>query len=197
MIGTTILHYKIIEKLGEGGMGVVYRAHDTKLDRFVALKFLPEKISISQEDKARFLQEARAASAVMHANVCIIFDITEDDGRQFIVMEYVDGVTLRQKTAASGMQIADSINYAIQIGEALQEAHGKGVVHRDVKMDNIMVNSRNQVKVMDFGLAKLKGSLKLTKTSSTVGTLAYMAPEQIEGGEVDARSDIFSFGVVL
>jgi tetratricopeptide (TPR) repeat protein/TolB-like protein/predicted Ser/Thr protein kinase len=197
MIGTTILQYTILEKVGEGGMGVVYKAHDNKLDRLVALKFLPEKISITEEDKARFLQEARAASAVMHPNVCVIFDIAEHDHRQFIVMEYVDGVTLHQKIAASRTQIADCVGYAIQIAEALQEAHSKSVVHRDIKMDNIMVNSRNQVKVMDFGLAKLKGSLKLTRTSSTVGTLAYMAPEQIEGGEVDARSDIFSFGVVL
>ena len=195
MIGQTISHFKILEKLGEGGMGVVYRAEDTKLDRLVALKFLPQQITISEEDKARFLQEAKAASAVMHPNVCVIYDIQEHDGQQFIVMEYVDGKTLRQMVPVQKMQTA--IDYAIQIGEALQEAHSKGIVHRDIKTDNIMVNTKNQVKVMDFGLAKLKGSLKLTKTSSTVGTLAYMAPEQIQGGEVDARSDIFSFGVVL
>jgi serine/threonine protein kinase len=195
MIGQTISHYHIVEKLGEGGMGVVYKAHDTKLDRFVALKFLPRQITVSEEDKARFLQEARAASAVMHPNVCVIYDIQEHEGQQFIIMEYVDGKTLRQLVPIQKTQTA--IDYAIQIGEALQEAHSKGIVHRDVKTENIMVNSKNQIKVMDFGLAKLKGSLKLTKTSSTVGTLAYMAPEQIQGGEVDARSDIFSFGVVL
>jgi serine/threonine protein kinase/tetratricopeptide (TPR) repeat protein len=195
MIGQTISHYKILEKLGEGGMGVVYKAHDTKLDRLVALKFLPQQITVSEDDKARFLQEAKAASAVMHPNVCVIHDIQEHQGQQFIVMEYVDGKTLRQTVPVQKTQTA--IDYAIQIGEALQEAHSKGVVHRDIKTDNIMVNSKNQIKVMDFGLAKLKGSLKLTKTSSTVGTLAYMAPEQIEGGEVDARSDIFSFGVLL
>ena len=195
MIGQTISHYKILEKLGEGGMGVVYKARDTKLDRPVALKFLPQQITVSAEDKARFLQEAKAASAVMHPNVCVIHDIAEHEGQQFIVMEYVDGKTLRQMVPIQKIQ--DAIDYAIQIGEALQEAHSKGVVHRDVKADNIMVNSRNQVKVADFGLAKLKGSLKLTKTSSTVGTLAYMSPEQIQGGAVDARSDIFSFGVVL
>jgi serine/threonine protein kinase len=195
MIGQTISQYRILEKLGEGGMGVVYKAHDTKLDRPVALKFLPHGIIVSKEDKARFLQEARAASAVMHPNVCVIYDIAEHEGQQFIVMEFVDGKTLRQIIPVQKMQ--DAISYAIQIGEALQEAHSKGVVHRDVKTDNIMVNTKNQVKVMDFGLAKLKGSLKLTKTSSTVGTLAYMAPEQIQGEEVDARSDIFSFGVVL
>ncbi len=205
MIGTTISHYKILEKLGEGGMGVVYKAHDTKLDRDVALKFLPHHLAATPEEQARFLQEARAASALNHPNVCTIHDIAEHDGQQFIVMELVEGRTLREIIAnrqssperSRGTTIADLIQYAIQIGEALQEAHAHGIVHRDVKTDNIMVNSKNQVKVMDFGLAKLKGSLKLTKTSSTVGTLAYMAPEQIQGGEVDARSDIFSFGVTL
>jgi len=195
MIGRTISHYKILEKLGEGGMGVVYKALDTKLERFVALKFLPQEVSVSAEDRARFLQEARAASAISHANVCVIYDIAEHEGRQFIVMEYVDGKTLRQMVPIAKVQ--DALGYAIQAGEALQEAHSKGIVHRDIKAENIMVNEKNQVKVMDFGLAKLRGSLKLTKTSSTVGTLAYMAPEQIQGGEVDARSDIFSFGVVL
>ena len=195
MIGRTISHYKIVEKLGEGGMGVAYKALDTKLDRFVALKFLPHKISLSDEDKTRFLQEARAASAVSHTNVCVIHDVSEHEGQQFIVMEFVDGKTLRQMVPIEKVQQA--LGYAIQIGEALEEAHSKGVVHRDIKTENIMVNMKNNVKVMDFGLAKLRGSLKLTKTSSTVGTLAYMAPEQIQGGEVDARSDIFSFGVVL
>ncbi|MBM4161697.1 MAG: hypothetical protein FJ217_11455 [Ignavibacteria bacterium] len=195
MIGQTISHYRITEKLGGGGMGIVYKAHDTKLDRFVALKFLPHGILVSEEDKARFLQEARAASAVMHPNVCVVHDIAEHAGQQYIVMEFVDGKTLRQIIPVQKMQ--DAITYAIQIGEALQEAHSKGIVHRDIKTDNIMVNTKNQVKVMDFGLAKLKGSLKLTRTSSTVGTLAYMSPEQIQGGEVDARSDIFAFGIVL
>ena len=195
MIGQTISHYKILEKLGEGGMGVVYRAEDTKLKRTVALKFLPKDLATHEPERARFLQEAQAASALNHPNVCTIYDIAEHDGQQFIVMECIEGKTLRQMVPLQKTQTA--IDYAIQIGDALQEAHSKGIVHRDVKTDNIMVNSKNQIKVMDFGLAKLKGSLKLTRTSSTVGTLAYMAPEQIEGGEVDARSDIFSFGVVL
>ena len=195
MVGTTISHYKILEKLGEGGMGIVYKAHDTKLDRDVALKFLPHHLTATADEQARFLQEARAASALNHPNVCTIYDIAEHDGQQFIVMECIEGKTLRQMVPVQKTQT--SIDYAIQIGEALHEAHSKGIVHRDVKTDNIMVNSKNQIKVMDFGLAKLKGSLKLTRTSSTVGTLAYMAPEQIQGGEVDARSDIFSFGVVL
>jgi len=195
MIGKTVSHYRIVEKLGEGGMGVVYKALDLKLERPVALKFLPPAYIVSPEDRARFLQEARAASAISHPNVCVIYDIAEYEGQQFIVMEFVDGKTLRQLVPIQ--KLHDAFGYAIQIGEALEEAHGKGVVHRDIKTDNIMVNAANQVKVMDFGLAKLRGSLKLTRTSSTVGTLSYMAPEQIQGGEVDARSDIFSFGVLL
>ncbi len=197
MIGSTISHYKILEKLGEGGMGVVYKAHDTKLDRIVALKFLPHHVVAGEEEQMRFLQEAKAAAVLNHPNVCTIYDIREEDGQQFILMEFVDGVTLRQKMAQSLLKPNDVLAYAVQIGEALQEAHSKGIVHRDVKAENIMVNSRNQIKVMDFGLAKLKGSLRITKATSTVGTLAYMAPEQIQGGDVDARSDIFSFGVVL
>jgi len=196
MVGHTISQYKVLEKLGEGGMGVVYKAHDTKLDRFVALKFLPHDLTANDTERARFLQEARAAATLNHPNVCTIYDIGEEAGQQFIVMEFVDGKTLRSLQLES-LKLETILTYAIQIGDALQEAHSKGIVHRDIKPDNIMVNSRNQIKVMDFGLAKLKGSMKLTRTSSTVGTLSYMAPEQIQGGEVDARSDIFSFGVVL
>jgi len=195
MIGTTISHYKILEKLGEGGMGVVYKAQDTKLDRIVALKFLPHHLTANEAEQARFLQEAKAAATLNHPHVCTIYRIDEFEGQQFIEMEYVEGETLRHRIPLQ--KLNDALNFAVQIGEALQEAHGKGIVHRDVKCENIMVNAKNQIKVMDFGLAKLKGSLKLTRTSSTVGTLAYMAPEQIQGGEVDARSDIFSFGIVL
>jgi serine/threonine protein kinase len=201
MIGQTISHYRILEKLGEGGMGVVYKAEDTKLKRTVALKFLPRGLETQEPERARFLQEAQAASALNHPNICGIHTIEEFEGQQFIDMEFVDGMTLREKieqcTVKSLFALQDAIAYAIQIGEALQEAHSHGIVHRDVKPDNIMVNTKNQIKVTDFGLAKLKGSLKLTKTSSTVGTLAYMAPEQIQGGEVDARGDIFSSGIVL
>ena len=197
MIGKTILHYKILEKLGEGGMGVVYKAEDIKLKRSVALKFLPPHTASSKDELTRFNQEAQAAAVLNHPNICTIFAIEEDKDQQFIVMEYVDGVTLSKKIEQSPLKMNDAISYSIQIGEALQEAHNNGIVHRDIKTENIMVNSKNQIKVMDFGLAKLKGSIKLTKTSSTVGTLAYMAPEQIQGSEVDARSDIFSFGVVL
>jgi serine/threonine protein kinase/tetratricopeptide (TPR) repeat protein len=197
MIGQTILHYKVLEKLGEGGMGVVYKAHDTKLDRVVALKFLPHHLTANDAEQARFLQEAKAASALNHPNVCGIHSIGEHEGQGFIDMEYVDGVTLRTKIAGKLLTIADAMQYAIQTGDALHDAHSRGIIHRDVKCDNIMVNQRNQVKVMDFGLAKLKGSLKITRSSSTVGTLAYMAPEQLHGGDVDVRSDIFSFGIVL
>lgn len=197
MIGQSISHYTILEKLGEGGMGVVYKARDTKLDRDVALKFLPERLRSSEQDKARFIQEAKAASALNHPHVCTIHDIGEAEGHLFIVMEHVDGTTVRKRLEQGPMSVNDAAGWGIQIGEALQEAHSRSIVHRDIKSDNIMVNSKDQVKVMDFGLAKLKGSLRLTKTSSTIGTLAYMSPEQIQGGEVDHRSDIFSFGVLL
>ena len=197
MIGTNISHYKILEKLGEGGMGVVYKARDTKLDREVALKFLPHNVSSSDVDRARFLQEAKAAAILNHPNVCTIYDIQQSDDQQFIVMEYVEGLTIKQKFTRSPLRINDAVGYAIQIGEALEEAHAKGIVHRDIKSENIMINAKDQIKVMDFGLAKLRGSVKLTKSSSTTGTLAYMAPEQIQGADPDARSDIFSFGVVL
>ncbi len=193
----SILHYKILEKLGEGGMGVVFKAHDTKLDRFVALKFLPPHLTKSQTEEERFIQEAKAASAINHPNVCTIYDLQEHDEQQFIIMEFVDGETLSEKIKNGNVDKKVAIDYAIQIADALKTAHEKGIIHRDIKSENIMITSSGQVKVMDFGLAKLKGSLKLTKTSSTVGTLAYMSPEQIHGEEIDARSDIFSFGVVL
>ncbi len=197
MIGQIISQYKILEKLGEGGMGVVYKAQDTKLNRIVALKFLPERVNNDATTRSRFLQEAQAAAVLNHPNICVIHDVREEDGKQFMVMEYVEGKTLREATGGSRMKMETAIEYAIQIAEALEEAHGKGIVHRDIKADNIMINSKNQIKVMDFGLAKLKGSLKLTRTSSTVGTLAYMAPEQMQGGEVDPRSDIFAYGVLV
>ncbi len=197
MIGKTVIHYKILEKLGEGGMGVVYKAQDTKLDRLVALKFLPHHITVDETERARFFQEARSAAVLNHPNICTVYGIHEEGEQPFIEMEFVDGTTLREKLATPSLRLETVITYATQIGDALQEAHSKGIVHRDIKADNIMVNSKNQVKVMDFGLAKIKGSLKLTRTSSTVGTLGYMAPEQIQGGDVDARSDLFAFGAVL
>ncbi|MCK5572507.1 MAG: protein kinase, partial [Bacteroidetes bacterium] len=199
MIEKTISHYCITEEIGRGGMGVVYKAEDTKLKRDVALKFLPEHSAVTEEDRARFSQEAQVAATLNHPNICTIHAIDEFGGRLFIVMEYVDGVTLRDRIAGEpqGLKKDLAVSLGIQIAEALQEAHARGIVHRDIKSENIMINARNQAKVMDFGLAKLKGSLRLTKTSSTIGTLSYMSPEQIQGEQADARSDIFSFGVVL
>ena len=195
MVPSVISHYRIIEKLGEGGMGVVYKAQDTRLDRTVALKFLPAHVSITDETKLRFLQEAKSAASLNHPHICTIHGVEEDDGSMFIVMEFIDGGTLREKIPYR--RVDDAVSIAVQIGEALQEAHARGIVHRDIKPDNIMLTARGGAKVMDFGLAELKGSLKLSQSSSTVGTIAYMAPEQIQGGESDARSDIFSFGVLL
>jgi len=200
MVGKTISHYKVLEKLGEGGMGVVYKARDTKLDRTVALKFLPLHLTGADEDKQRFIREAKAAAALNHSNICTIYSVEEHGGQQFISMEYVDGMTLREKCGTTGpvaVPSKEAIGYAIQIAEALSEAHEKGIIHRDIKPGNIMVDSKNRIKVMDFGLAKLKDVSPLTKAGTTVGTLAYMSPEQIQGQDVDHRSDIFSFGVVL
>ena len=195
MIGQTISHYKIVEKLGEGGMGVVYKAQDTKLDRFVALKFLPPHLSASEADKSRFIQEAKAASALNHPNVCTIHDIQEHDGQIFIVMEYVEGQTLQEKK--SGVSFKQAIDIGIQMADGLAAAHEKGIVHRDIKPENIMIRKDGIAQIMDFGLAKLQGVSRLTKEGSTVGTAGYMSPEQVQGQDADHRSDIFSFGVVL
>jgi len=197
MIGKTISHYKILEKLGEGGMGVVYKAEDTKLKRTVALKFLPPHISDSPEEKARFIHEAQSASALNHPNVTTIYGIEDTPAGLFIVMEFVEGKTLRQMIGEETLSIKKVLDIGIQIGEGLTVAHEKGMVHRDVKSENIMFTSRGQVKIMDFGLAKLKEAERTTGTGSTLGTAAYMSPEQASGEEVDQRSDIFSFGVVL
>jgi eukaryotic-like serine/threonine-protein kinase len=196
MIGQSISHYRIEGKLGEGGMGVVYKARDSKLNRTVALKFLPSHISASGQDKARFIQEAQSASALNHPNVCTIHDIQEYDGQLFIVMEFVDGQTLGEKKGTIGSKQA--IEIGIQIAEGLAAAHEKGIVHRDIKPDNIMIRKDGIAQIMDFGLAKLKGSVsQLTKEGSTVGTAAYMSPEAVQGQDTDHRSDIFSLGVVL
>jgi len=197
MIGKTISHYHILEELGRGGMGIVYKAEDTKLKRQVAIKFLPSSLIIEDTDKARFLQEAQAAAAINHPNVCVIYEIQDQEETPFIAMEYIDGQILRDRISTNPLSIDQVIEFAIQLGEALQAAHDKGIIHRDIKSDNIMISATNQIKVMDFGLAKIKGSVKITKTSSTVGTLAYMSPEQIEGKDIDNRADIFSYGVVL
>ncbi|HXX62298.1 MAG TPA: protein kinase [Bacteroidota bacterium] len=195
MIGEVISHYKILEKLGEGGMGIVYKAHDTTLDRTVAVKLLPSQVVPGEEERKRFLQEAKAAATLNHPNACTIYEITEVGDRPCIVMEFVDGETLGKKVPLASVK--DAIGVAIQVAEALSEAHSKGVIHRDIKSDNIMVNSRGSVKVMDFGLARLRGEERLTRQATTIGTLAYTAPELLHGADADARSDIFAFGAVL
>lgn len=206
IIGQTIAHYKIIEKLGSGGMGIVYKARDTKLNRVVALKFLIPRFLQSGDNTQQLMLEAQAAAALSHPNICTIYQINEYDGQQFIVMEFIDGVTLREKInhndissgiKESKLNTETAVGYSIQIAEALQEAHEKKIIHRDIKPENLMVDSKNRIKVTDFGLAKLIGTGDLTKIRSALGTLAYMSPEQIKNETVDQRSDIFSFGVVL
>lgn len=195
MIGQSISHYKILEKLGEGGMGVVYKAQDTRLNRTVALKFLPEHISASESDSTRFMQEAQAAASLNHPNICTIHGVEEADGKHFIVMEFVDGQMLEEKK--SSLSLKHALDIGIQIAEGLAAAHEKGIVHRDIKPENIMIRKDGRVQVMDFGLAKLRGASRLTKEGSTVGTAGYMSPEQVQGQETDHRSDIFSLGVLL
>jgi len=197
MIGTTVGHYKILEKLGEGGMGVVYKAEDQKLRRTVALKFLPSYITKESIDNIRFLQEAQAISALNHPNISTIHYLEEVNGQNFIVLEYIDGGTLKEKVRGKQLPINEVLVYAIQISEGLSHAHQKNIIHRDIKTDNIMLTSDGRLKITDFGLAKLLGAVKVTRTGSTVGTAAYMSPEQARGDEVDHRSDIFSLGIVL
>jgi len=197
MIGQTVTHYRILEKLGEGGMGVVYKAEDTKLKRTVALKFLPPHLSASEDDKARFIQEAQAASAINHPNICTIYAIDEHGGQMFIAMEFIEGMTLRQKAQSNAINLKSAIEIGIQIAEGLASAHEKGIVHRDIKPENIMVRKDGIAQIMDFGLAKLRGVSRLTKEGSTVGTAGYMSPEQVQGLDADHRSDIFSLGALL
>jgi serine/threonine protein kinase len=197
MIGKTISHYKIIEKLGEGGMGVVYKAEDTKLDRIVALKFLTPQAIGSDEDKDRFVQEAKAAAALNHPNICTIYEIDEVDGRSFIAMECVEGQSLKERIGKGLLSLDEALDIVLQIADGLHEAHEKGIVHRDIKPANIMLTGKSQAKIMDFGLAKSPGRAKLTKTHTTIGTVAYMSPEQSRAEKVDHRTDIWSLGVVL
>jgi serine/threonine protein kinase/predicted Zn-dependent protease len=200
MIGDTVLHYKILEKLGEGGMGVVYLAEDINLERKVAIKFLPGNLSLTSEDKERFKIEAKAAAALNHPNISTIYSIEQTDKELFIAMEYVEGKELKdivETNRDATLPIDDVINYATQIAEGLEAAHKKGIVHRDIKSQNIMIAEDQKVKIMDFGLAKINGGSQLTKLGTTVGTLAYMSPEQARGEEVDQRTDIWSFGVIL
>lgn len=206
MIGQTISHYQILEKLGEGGMGVVYKAQDTKLNRTVALKFLPSHMSrqtevgqaASEQDKARFMQEAQAAAALNHSNICTIHGIEESGKDAFIIMEFIDGKTLRQRAEESPLKVKEAINIAVQIAHGLAAAHEKGIVHRDMKSANVMITEKGDIKIMDFGLAKIaKGSALLTKQGTTLGTIAYMSPEQARGDKIDRRTDIWSLGVIL
>jgi serine/threonine protein kinase/Tfp pilus assembly protein PilF len=197
MISKTISHYKILEKLGEGGMGVVYKAEDTRLKRTVALKFLAPQTLSSEEEKARFILEAQAAAALNHPNICTIYEIDESEGQYFMAMECIEGQSLREKIQSGPLKLKEAINIAIQVAEGLQEAHDRGIVHRDIKPANIMMTTKGQAKIMDFGLAKLGRETQLTKTGTTVGTVAYMSPEQARGDTVDHRTDIWSLGVVL
>ena len=197
MIGKIISHYKVLEKLGEGGMGVVYKAQDTKLDRIVALKFLSKDLLCAEEAKLRFVQEAKAASALNHTNIATIYEIDEVEDQCFISMEHIQGKSIKEIVKEKTLSLKEIVDITIQLGEGLNAAHKKDIIHRDMKSDNVMVTDEGEVKIMDFGLAKLKGVTKLTKTGATLGTIQYMSPEQAQGMQVDQRSDIFSFGVVL
>ena len=197
MVGQTISHYKILEKLGEGGMGVVYKAHDTKLGRFVALKFLPQQSNTTREEKDRFIREARAAASLNHPNVCSIIDIQEAEDRQFIVMDFIDGENLKSQIRKGEFSPERVVDTVLHIAEGLRSAHDRGIVHRDIKPENIMLARDGRVKIMDFGLAKLTGDPGLTKAGAAVGTITYMSPEQIQAMDVDHRTDLWSLGVVM
>jgi eukaryotic-like serine/threonine-protein kinase len=197
MVGQTIAHYKIINKLGEGGMGVVYEAEDTKLKRTVALKFLPPELTKDPQAKARFIQEAQAAAALDHPNICPVFEIGEAEGATYIAMPCVRGRSLKDRIAAGPLDLEEALNIAGQVAEGLKEAHERGIIHRDIKPANIMLTEKGQVKIMDFGLAKLTGIADVTKTLAVMGTVAYMSPEQARGEAVDQRTDVWSFGATL
>jgi TolB-like protein/tRNA A-37 threonylcarbamoyl transferase component Bud32 len=198
MIGSTISHYRILEKLGAGGMGVVYKAEDTRLKRPVALKFLPPELTRDPDAKERFIHEAQAASALQHTNICVVYDADETaDGQMFISMECLEGETLKKKIERGPLEFDQALRYAIQVAQGLISAHKHGIVHRDIKPANVIVTPHEVAKIVDFGLAKMSGRTLLTKTGATVGTAAYMSPEQARGETVDHRTDIWAMGVVL
>jgi len=196
VIGQTISHYRIVEKLGGGGMGVVYKAEDTRLRRFVALKFLTDDLAGDREALSRFQREARTASALNHPNICTIHDVGEQDGRSFITMEYLEGCTLKETIAGHrGLAMDTVLTLGIEIADALDAAHSAGVIHRDIKPANLMLDSYGRLKVLDFGISRMLGTLT-TSATARVGTPGYCAPEQIQGGDTDHRSDLFSIGAV-
>ncbi|MCI0404602.1 MAG: protein kinase [candidate division Zixibacteria bacterium] len=197
MIGRTVSHYRIESEIGQGGMGVVYRAFDTRLERAVALKFLSPQFVSHPEAKSRFLNEARAASALNHPNICTIYEIGECENRDFIAMEFVEGEPLSKIIAAGKLPVPQVLDYALQMAEGLEAAHKKGVIHRDVKPDNVLVTAEGRLKIMDFGLAKIRHTTRITTTGAALGTAAYMSPEQARGEFVDARADLFSQGMII
>ena len=200
-IGKKISHYEITEEIGRGGMGIVYKAKDLKLDRFVAIKFLPPQMASSEENKARFIREAKSAAALSHPNILGIYEIDEADGSLFIAMEYVEGETLKSHiskiTTGTGVPVNQATDWIEQIAHGLKSAHDINIIHRDIKTENVMINKDGRLKIMDFGLAKIKSSEGITKTKGSLGTLSYMSPEQTHGIPADHRSDIWSLGVVF
>ncbi len=196
-IGSSISHYRIVAKLGEGGMGVVYKAEDTTLERTVALKFLAQHLLNDEEAKERFLREAKAAAALSHPNICTVYEIAEVDGKTFIAMEFVKGETLEERIAAGPLTLKDALDIGRQVADGLEAAHEENIIHRDIKPANVMVDAKGRAKVMDFGLARLTEASRLTKTNTAMGTVAYMSPEHAQGIEVDTRTDIWALGCVL